>query len=401
MAHDVIIIGGGPAGMMAGLLFARAGISTLVLEKHGDFLRDFRGDTVHPSTMEILDELGMLERFLQRPHSRIEQAELQIAGRHMTVGDLRFLNTPAPFIAMMPQWDFLEFVKQEARQFPAFHLQMESDVSDFLEIEGRISGVRLSDGSEIEARKLVIAADGRSSIVRRKAILPVTNLGAPMDIFWFSVPKKQEDGNRLRGIIDAGRLLVMIDRGGYWQCAFVIPKGMAETLRGEGLAKMRARITAAAPELGPLDTVLTDWKQLPLLTVALDRLDQWSRPGLLAIGDAAHAMSPIGGIGINLAIQDAVAAANILSESLLANAHTDALLGEVEKRRSFPTRVIQAGQKAMQDRFLARLFQPNFTLTKPPLPIRLLNRFPLLRRIPGRMIGLGVRREHVRSPAAA
>jgi 2-polyprenyl-6-methoxyphenol hydroxylase-like FAD-dependent oxidoreductase len=397
---DVVIIGGGPAGMMAGLLFARAGVQTLVLEKHGDFLRDFRGDTVHPSTMEILSQLGMLERFLARPHSRISEARLRVAGEEVIAGDLRHLNTPAPFIAMMPQWEFLDFLKDEAARFPAFRLEMVAEVVRFTEDAGRISGATLADGRTIVARKLVIAADGRSSLVRKDRLLPVTTLGAPMDVFWFSVPKVDDGGEALRGLIDAGRMLVLIDRRDYWQCAFIFPKGMAETLRNEGIAAMRARVAAAAPELGPLEDVLTDMKQFHLLSVALDRLDCWHRPGLLAIGDAAHAMSPIGGIGINLAIQDAVAAANILAEPLRAQPNVDALLGHVEKRRLFPTRVIQAGQKAAQDRIISALFVPGMTLARPPWPLRLLNRFPILRRIPGRIIGLGVRRERVRSPAA-
>ncbi len=396
---DVVIVGGGPAGMMAGLLFARAGVKTLVLEKHGDFLRDFRGDTVHPSTMEILHQLGMLERFLARPHSRISEARLRIAGQQVTVGDLRHLNTRAPFIAMMPQWEFLDFLKGEAAKFPAFSLRLVADVSDFLETDGRISGVALINGTRIVARKLVIAADGRNSLVRRKHMLPATTLGAPMDVFWFSVPKQDDGGEALRGIVDAGRMIVLIDRQTYWQCAFIFPKGMADTLREEGIDAMRARVAAAAPELGPLDHALTDMSQFHLLSVALDRLNCWHRPGLLAIGDAAHAMSPIGGIGINLAIQDAVAAANILAQGLRDAPNVDVFLGKVEKRRLFPTRVVQAGQKAAQDRIIAALFKPGMTLDRPPWPLRLLNRFPVLRRIPGRIIGLGVRRERVQSPA--
>jgi 2-polyprenyl-6-methoxyphenol hydroxylase-like FAD-dependent oxidoreductase len=395
MDRDLLIVGGGPAGMMAGLLFARAGVDLLVLEKHADFLRDFRGDTVHPSTMEILDELGLLGRFLERPHNRVAEARLRMAGREWTIGDLSHLHAPAPFIAMMPQWDFLDFVRGEATAFPGFHLEMSCPVAGFIEESGAVRGVRLADGRELRA-PLTIAADGRASIVR--AILPVEDLGAPMDVFWFRIAKPEGERGGLRGNVERGRLLVMIDRGDYWQCAFLIPKGAAAAYQERGIDAIREEVAAAAPELdlGELDEI-TD---LHLLSVKLDRLTCWHRPGLLAIGDAAHAMSPIGGIGINLAVQDAVAAANILAGPLGRGEDVDPLLARVEKRRLFPTRVIQAAQKAAQDRVIGRLLRPGAPLRKAPLLVRLLDRFPLLRRIPGRLIGLGVRREHVRSPAA-
>jgi len=381
--------------MMAGLLCARAGCRVQVIEKHADFFRDFRGDTVHPSTMEILDQLGMLQRFLKRPYNKVDGAELRIAGREWTIGDLSHLHTPAPFIALMPQWDFLDFLREEARAFPGFHLSMEDPVSGFIEEQGKVLGVRLADGSECRA-PLTIAADGRTSIARQ--LLPLEDLGAPMDVFWFRVTKRGGKGG-LRGNVERGRLLVMIDRGDYWQCAFLIPKGAAEKYQAMGIDSIRDEVASAAPpdlDLSELDQI----SDLHLLTVKLDRLTCWHRPGLLAIGDAAHAMSPIGGIGINLAIQDAVAAANILAAAVARCENVDPLLHKVQDRRLLPTRVIQGAQKLAQDNIIGRLLQPGEPIRKAPLAIRLLDRFPILRRIPGRFIGLGVRRERVRSPAA-
>lgn len=392
---DLVIAGGGPAGMMAALLFARAGCRVQVLEKHADFFRDFRGDTVHPSTMEILEQLGMLERFLDRPHSKLRTAELEIAGRRWKIGDLTHLDTPAPFVAMMPQWDFLDFVRNEAKAFPDFSLQMKAPVASFVEEQGRIAGVRLRDGREIRAG-LTIAADGRDSLVRQQHMLPVKSLGAPMDVLWFKIPKNR-GGDMVRGSADRGRLVVLIDRGDYWQCALVIPKGKAEELKGQGIKHIRSIVAAAAPDLDLAK--LDEAEDLKLLSVALDRLTRWYRPGLLAIGDAAHAMSPIGGVGINLAIQDAVAAANVLAGPLARGENVDPLLHKVQHRRMFPTRVIQQAQKLAQDNIIGRLLQPGEPIRKAPLPIRLLDRFPFLRRIPGRFIGLGIRREKVESPA--
>jgi 2-polyprenyl-6-methoxyphenol hydroxylase-like FAD-dependent oxidoreductase len=391
---DLIVVGGGPAGMMAGFLFARAGCRVKVLEKHADFFRDFRGDTVHPSTMEILDQLGLLERFLKRPHSELRGAEGDIAGRRWKIGDLSHLNTPAPFIAIMPQWDFLDFLRVEAKAFSGFSLDMNAPVDRFIEENGRITGAQLSDGTELRAR-LTIAADGRDSIARQTHMLPVKTIGSPMDVFWFRVAKKP-GGDRLRGIAERGRIIVLIDRGDYWQCALVIPKGKAEEMRAQGIKPIRDVVQKAAPDLDL--TELDQIEDLKLLSVALDRLTVWYRPGLLAIGDAAHAMSPIGGVGINLAIQDAVAAANALAVPLARGEDIDPLLHKVQDRRLFPTRVIQGAQKIAQDRVIGRLLQPGEPIRKAPLIIRLLDRYPLLRRIPGKLIGLGVRRERVRSP---
>ena len=395
---DVVIVGGGPAGMLAGLLFARAGIEVLVLEKHGDFLRDFRGDTVHPSTMEILSELGMLDRFLARPHHRINAAEIDFNGTVLEIGDLSHLNTPAPFIAMMPQWDFLDFLKDEAAAFPAFHLRMNAAAAAFSDSGGRITGVTLADGSQITARKLVIAADGRGSIVRRGGLLPLDDLGAPIDVFWFAVPKVQA-GSVLRGTIRGSTLLVQIDRGDYWQCALILAKGQADAIRSRGIEAFRRQIAEAAPVLGDLTAALPDFDAVKLLTVSLDRLTTWHRPGLLAIGDAAHAMSPVGGVGINLAIQDAVCAANVLAAPLRAGLDPDPLLAQVQQRRMLPTRLIQAGQRAAHERVLAPLLAGKMEAKRPPWLLRLFNAVPLLRRLPGRAIGMGFWRERVTSPA--
>ncbi|MEO5705535.1 MAG: FAD-dependent oxidoreductase [Alteraurantiacibacter sp.] len=398
LAPDVLIVGGGPAGMMAGLLLARGGVSVLVLEKHGDFLRDFRGDTVHPSTMEVLVQLGLLGRFLERPHERVDRVVGRIAGRDYKIGSLAGLNTPAPFIAMMPQWEFLDFLRDEAAAYPGFALTMEAGVAGLIDEGGRMAGVVLADGREIRARLLTIMADGRGSIVRRGGVLPVTQLGAPMDVLWFRLPKAPHTGDALRGAFDTGRIIVLIDRRDYWQAAFLIPKGSAEAIKARGVGWIREQCRAAFPELGlggagGLERV----EDLFLLSVALDRLDTWHRPGLLAIGDAAHAMSPIGGVGINLAIQDAVATANLLGARLALGKRADDLLASVQRRRLLPTRVIQRGQKAAQDNLITRVLSGR-PVTGAPLLVRLLDRFPLVRRIPGRIIGLGIRRERVAWP---
>lgn len=394
---DICIIGGGPAGMVAGLLFARAGLKTIVLEKHKDFLRDFRGDTVHPSTLRIFSELGLLDELLQRPHQKIERLSARIAGRDMQIVDLTHLHVPAPYVALMPQWDFLDFVADAARRYPAFDLRQSCEGVDLIEEDGRVRGVRTGEGEEIRAR-LTIAADGRDS--RHRDGLPTTVIGAPMDVFWFRIPKIANPDNDTMGVFDTGTLFVLIDRGDYYQCAFVFPKGGAEKIRGEGLDAFRARVRAIGPETATVDQSVTSWDDVKLLTVTVDRLDKWDRPGLLVIGDAAHAMSPIGGVGINLAVQDAVATANVLAAPMAAGEDPDPLLHKVHDRRIRAVKLTQGMQKMVQDTIIAPLLASTEPMDAPPLAAKLLDRIPLLRRIPAQIIGMGFRPEHVRSPEA-
>ena len=391
---DAIVVGGGPAGMMTGLLFARAGCRVLVLEKHPDFFHDFRGDTVHPSTMEILDQLGMLGRFLKRPHHKLHKAQFRLAGRVWTIGDLSRLRVVAPYAAIMPQWDFLDFVRSEAQAFSGFNLAMKSPVEGYVEEGGRVVGVRLADGRELRAR-LVIAADGRHSIVRR--VLPLQSLAVPIDVFWFNVPHDDIGGEALLGSIERERILIMIDRGDHWQCALIISKGSAEELMAGGIEPIRQAIHTTAPGLD-LSSLRVD--DLALLSVTIDRLTKWSKPGLLAIGDAAHAMSPVGGIGINLAIQDAVAAANALAGPLARGDDVDRLLHKIQRRRLFPTRVVQFMQRLGQDKVFAPVLLPGAPITEVPWLVKLIDRHPVLQGIPAHFVGLGVRRERVRSPNA-
>ncbi len=397
----MLIVGGGPAGMMAGLMFARAGVSTLVLEKHADFLRDFRGDTVHPSTLELFAELGLVDALLQRPHDEVRQLGAVIGGTRYAVADFSHLPTPQKFAALMPQWEFLDFVGKAARRYPTFALRMETEAVDLTVSNERVTGVKLADGSTISA-KLVIAADGRHSVLREAAGLPRIDLGAPMDVFWFRIPKQRSDDNQSTGVFAPGRILVLIDRGEYWQCAFVFAKGGADAVRARGIEKFRDDVKAGAPIVGTSIESITSWDDVKLLSVALDRLNRWSRPGFLAIGDAAHAMSPIGGVGINLAIQDAVAAANILAAPLARGADVDALLEQVQDRRMLPTRIIQGAQRLIQDRIISRVLNRDWQpqTERAPWPVRVLDDIPLLQRIPARLIGLGIRREHIRSPNA-
>ena len=396
------IVGGGPAGLVAALLFARAGVEVTVLEKHGNFLRDFRGDTVHPSTLRIFHELGLLERLLERPHDKVPGIGVWIAGRHYEVADLTRFDPRWNFVAMMPQWEFLDFVADAAREYPHFRLVMNAEAVGLEHRDGRVSGVRYRAGGEERsiAARLVIASDGRRSILRGEAQLAVRDLGAPMDVFWFRIPKAKSAENGSTGVIVAGRIMALIDRGDYWQCAYVFAKGEAERVRERGLAAFREEVRGRAPQLaGGIDAIRT-WDDVKLLSVSLDRLETWHRPGLLVIGDAAHAMSPVGGVGINVAIQDSVAAANILAAALAAGDDPDPLLARVEKRRLPAVRLVQGAQRAVQRRIIAPLLARTDGELAAPAALKLLARFPLLRRAPAAFIGFGWRPEHVRSPSS-
>jgi 2-polyprenyl-6-methoxyphenol hydroxylase-like FAD-dependent oxidoreductase len=390
------IAGGGPAGMMLGFLLARAGVDVYVFEKHADFLRDFRGDTIHPSTLELMYELGLLEEFLKRPHQEIRELSGQVGSDSFVMADFTHLSTHCRFLALMPQWDFLNFIAEHARRYPGFHLRMRAEVTDLIEENGAVAGLRAKtpDGPlEIRAN-LTVGADGRRSIVRERAGLKVLNLGAPMDVMWMRLSRRPTDGEQTFGHVDRGRILVMLNRDDYWQCAFVIPKGAAEEIRQRGMAAFQQEIASLAPFLADRVNELRDWDQVSLLTVAVDRLSSWSNPGLLCIGDAAHAMSPIGGVGINLAIQDAVAAANILALKLARGTPSEEDLRLVQKRRAFPTEATQWMQLAIQNNVIRRVLGSKRRL-KMPWPFRLLKVWPFLRRIPARIIGIGFRPEHV------
>ena len=393
------IAGGGPAGMMLGFLLARAGIDVVVLEKHADFFRDFRGDTIHPSTLEVIYELGLIDEFLKRPHQEIREVGGQIGDEFIPFADLTRLPTHCKFLGFMPQWDFLDFIKTVATPYPAFHLMMQAEVTDLIEEGNSVVGVRAkTPGGDIEVRAtLVVGADGRSSIVRERAGFQVKSLGAPIDVLWFRVSRRQTDPGQVLGRVIPGKILVMLNREEYWQCAFVIRKGAFEEVKRRGLEAFRADIISVAPFLKDRAGELRDWESIKLLTVLVDRLRKWYRPGLLCIGDAAHAMSPVGGVGINLAIQDAVATANILAHPLSENYVSLSHLQKVQWRREFPTRVTQWGQVQVQERILSAVLgtQKSF---RAPWFMRLFKKFPVLRRIPARLIGIGVRPEHVKTP---
>lgn len=397
-ATQCCIAGGGPAGLMLGYLLARAGVAVTVLEKHDDFLRDFRGDTIHPSTLTVLDDLGLLEAFLRLPHQEIQELTGEVYGEVVTIADFRHVPAVRPFLVLVPQWDFLDFLADQARALPGFSLRMGAKVLGVVEEGGKVAGVRVREreGESTVRADLVVAADGRHTTVRGSAGLASTDLGAPIDVLWFHLPRTGEDPARTGGIITPGAMLVTLNRDSYWQCAFVIPKGSLAQLQERGLDDFRRRIAATASFLADVVDRLASWDDIKLLSVQISRMPRWWREGLLCIGDAAHAMSPVGGVGINLAIQDAVAAANLLAQPLGEGRLQASDLAAVQKRREWPARVTQRAQVAVQDAVLSPVLARSEAPATVPLPVKLLQRLPLLRRLPARMVGVGVRPERVR-----
>jgi 2-polyprenyl-6-methoxyphenol hydroxylase-like FAD-dependent oxidoreductase len=385
--------------MMLGFLLARAGVRVVVVEKHADFLRDFRGDTVHPSTLELIYELGLLGEFLKLPHRTVDRLSLQIGNRRVRLIDLTHLPTQCKYIALMPQWDFLNFLAEHGRRYSQFDLRMRAEATDLIEAEDRIAGVRVKtlDGELTVHADLVVGCDGRHSIVREKAGLQTDDYGVPMDVLWFRITRRDSDGADVFGHIEAGALLVMLDRGDYWQCAYVIPKGGIDQVKANGIDAFRHRVVALSPFLADRVGELKSFDDVKLLSVMVNRLRQWWRPGLICIGDAAHAMSPIGGVGINIAVQDAVAAANRLAAPLKSGTITRGHLQAVQARRDFPARMTQKIQLTMQNRIIGPALQSTRAPT-PPLLFKLFDAFPILRRIPARLLALGIQPEHVQTP---
>jgi 2-polyprenyl-6-methoxyphenol hydroxylase-like FAD-dependent oxidoreductase len=396
------IAGGGPAGMMLGFLLARAGVDVVVLEKHADFFRDFRGDTVHPSTLELMYEVGLLDEFLKLPHQKIETLTGQVGDEHLQMIDFRHLPTRCKYIAMMPQWDFLNFLAEHGKRYKTFALRMKTEAIELIEDGGRIVGLRANapDGLLTIRADLVVGCDGRHSTVREKAGLKSDDYGAPMDVLWFHMSRKDSDSADTFGHIEAGKMMILLDRGDYWQCAYVISKGGIEKVQAEGLEAFHKRVLEMSPFLSDRIGELKSWDDIRLLSVTVDRLQKWWRPGLICIGDAAHAMSPIGGVGINMAVQDAVAAANQLAAPLRAGRVTDDDLRAIQERRTLPVRFTQWLQLTIQKRIISRVLGMGESQRRPrpPLIFKLFNVFPALRRIPARLLGLGIRPEHVRTP---
>lgn len=394
------IVGGGPAGMMLGYLLGRAGIETVVLEKHADFFRDFRGDTVHPSTLQIMHELGLIDDFLKLPHQQLQKMDGMFGGTKIRIADLSRVKANYPFIAFMPQWDFLNFLADEAKRFPTFRLRMQHEVVDLVFEKDRVTGVRAKtpEGFVDFRADLVIGADGRHAITHEKAKLALMEFGAPIDVLWMRLSKRPDDPPQTLGFFQHGKLLVLLDRGDYFQVGFVIPKGGFDEIKQCGLPALHGQIIAMAQFLSDRIGELNDWDKIKLLTVQINRLKKWYREGLLCIGDNAHAMSPAGGVGINLALQDAVATANLLAAKLRRRTVSVGELAEVQERREWPTRVIQRLQVFIHHNVVTG--RSSGTDDKLPLFTRLFLWFPFLRALPARLIGLGPRPEHIRSPLA-
>ena len=395
-----VIAGGGPAGMMAGYLLARAGVPVAVLEKHADFFRDFRGDTIHPSTLELMHELGLLDEFLKQPHQELRELRAVINGHPVVIADFSKLPTRCKFIAFMPQWDFLNFLSSHAKRFPSFEIHMQTEVVDLLIEDNRVTGVRAkTPRGELDFHAdLVIGADGRHSITQARSGLEQEDVGVPIDALWMRISKKQDDPEQSFGFFQHGKLLVLIDRGDYWQAGFVIPKGGFEEIKARGLSEFQAQIVSFAGFLRDRVGELDEWSKIKLLTVQINRLREWCREGLLCIGDSAHAMSPAGGVGINLAIQDAVATANLLAESLRNGPVSVDALRKVQARREWPTRLIQGMQVFIHNHVVTG--RTSHRKESLPFVVRLLKWFPVLRQLPARFVGIGPRPEHVRSPSA-
>jgi 2-polyprenyl-6-methoxyphenol hydroxylase-like FAD-dependent oxidoreductase len=395
-----LIVGGGPAGMMAGYLLARAGVQVAVLEKHADFIRDFRGDTIHPSTLELMHELGLLEEFLKQPHQEVRELRGVVNGQVVPIADFTRLPTRCKFIAFMPQWDFLNFLSDHAKRYPTFQLHMETEVVDLLIENGRVTGVRAkTPRGEMDVRAdLVIGADGRHSITHTRAGFERRDFGVPIDVLWMRISKKQDDPEQSFGFFQQGKLLVLLDRGDYWQCGFVIPKGGFDEIKARGLEQFHKDIVSFAGFLRDRIAELDDWSKIKLLTVQINRLRDWCREGLLCIGDSAHAMSPAGGVGINLAIQDAVATANLLAEKLQRGPVQVNDLRKVQARREWPTRLIQGMQNFIHRRVVTGRMSDEKNISL-PFVLRLLKWFPILRQLPARFIGMGPRPEHFHSPS--
>ncbi|WP_334410278.1 FAD-dependent oxidoreductase [Bradyrhizobium sp. AZCC 1721] len=397
------IVGGGPAGMMLGYLLGRAGIDVVVLEKHADFFRDFRGDTVHPSTLQVMDELGLIDGFLKLPHQRLQKMQGMFGGETVRLADLSRLGVKYPFIAFMPQWDFLNFLRESGKRFGSLKVMMSTEAIDLIRDSERVMGVKAKtpDGIIDIAADLTVACDGRHSLVRERAGLEVEEIGAPMDVLWFRAGKRENESESLFARVDPGRMMVTFDRGNYWQCAFVIPKGQYDAVKARGLPALLDDIARMAPVLRPGFAEVKSWDDVKLLTVAVNRLKRWTRPGLLCIGDAAHAMSPIGGVGVNLAVQDAVATANLLAPKLVSGCPSEDELDAVRRRREFPVKMTQRMQVVVQNNIVNAALKPGNQPLKVPLVMRLVTAVPWLQGVTARFVGLGVRPEHVHSPRSA